>query len=263
MARRTGSLVQLSERGSVAWCQIGTFQCIPTSRQLTNLDQSLRPLNSLLHGVWQPFLRWRLATTAASSAHFTLATINSCQCPATNSSNLATNLSLPNNPPRGGQCNIILGKSKNNFHPRSCCSTFLLDAPATISSRAILKQIRNDPHKNRGTDLNKQPRCWNNSTKSHSSNCANPSRIIAAEGRTGGTSSSTNNSSCTPSTPASEHILPSSLSAAKLSMSSLFNSTGWPCGCGGNGTSLGIENCAPLSLWRKSVSMVPPNPGCH
>ena len=144
VARRTGSLVQLSERGSV--------------RHL--LDQSLRLLSSLLHGVWATSPAVASGHTAASSAHFTLAKINQCQCPATNWFNLATNLSLPNNPPRRGRCNIILGKSRNNFHPRSCWSTFLLDAPATIS-RAILRQIRNDPHKNRGTDPNKQPRCLN------------------------------------------------------------------------------------------------------
>ena len=162
--------------------------------------------------VGHPLLRWRLLTTAASPEHFMEATIKSCHCPAANLSNLATNFSFPMRPPRGGRCNIILGKSMNNFQPRSCWSSFLLEDPATISSNAILRQIRKDPHKNRGTDFMRQPRCLNNSNKSHASNCAKPARIAAADGHTGASSSTTNNSSCIPSSSGtSEQGLPSSL----------------------------------------------------
>ena len=144
MARRAGSLVQLPERAVLPGAKSApSSACRPADFSLAWTNHCALATSRFCIVFGQPLLRWRLVTTAAFSAHFSLATIKSNQCPATNWSNLATNLSVPNNPPRGGRCNII---------------------------------------KNRGTDFIKQPRCLNNSTKSHSSNCAKPCRVTAAEG---------------------------------------------------------------------------------
>ena len=94
--------------------------------------------------------------------------------PHANRLNLSSNLSLWTIPPRAGWNSNIFGMRKNNFQPRSSCTTFRRCLPSIIASKANCTAPLYAPLIVNGTDLTVCGRLWNSSDKSTPSKASKP-----------------------------------------------------------------------------------------
>ena len=116
-------------RTEVSWIYPATHSMcsdLPRRRQLSHVHQRFSSSGASFQIILRSPTPALTGSGRLNVAHTRLAEMNSPHSPRTKYSNLLTNLERGMGPPLAGRCNNILGRRKNNFHPRSSWTVFLL-----------------------------------------------------------------------------------------------------------------------------------------